>query len=269
MKDVLVYWANIVDGYRCDVAPMVPLDFWAEAKEAVKAVKKEFIWLTESVHLGHIQYIRSLGYDCHSDSEMFQVFDICYDYDIDPYYHGYLKGHNSLKQYLDEVEKQEGIYPRNYIKLRAYENHDKERLYALLNKNDVAFYNMLALSFFLKGTPMLYNGVEVKSTKHLTLFDKDPIDWKEHKDISPFLTSLIALKKHHLFKDGHMKFHDKENGAVISYTLKGETLVGIFNVEAKGVKNIPLKDGTYINRLTGKEVIIKNQTLHVLEPVVI
>jgi glycosidase len=269
MKNVLVYWANIVDGYRCDVAPMVPLDFWAEAKEAVKAVKKEFIWLTESVHLGHIQYIRSLGYDCHSDSEMYQVFDICYDYDIDPYYHGYLKGHNSLKQYLDEVEKQEGIYPRNYIKLRAYENHDKERLYALLNKNDVAFYNMLALSFFLKGTPMLYNGVEVKSTKHLTLFDKDPIDWSEHKDISPFLTSLIALKKHHLFKDGHMKFHDKENGAVISYTLKGETLVGIFNVEAKGVKNIPLKDGTYINRLTGKEVIIKNQTLHGLEPVVI
>jgi glycosidase len=269
MKDVLVYWAKIVDGFRCDVAPMVPLDFWAEAKEAVKAVKKEFIWLTESVHLGHIQYIRSLGYDCHSDSEMFQVFDICYDYDIDPYYHGYLKGHNSLKQYLDEVEKQEGIYPRNYIKLRAYENHDKERLYALLNKNDVAFYNMLALSFFLKGTPMLYNGVEVKSTKHLTLFDKDPINWKEHEDISPFLKSLITLKKHHLFKDGHMKFHDKENGAVISYTLKGETLVGIFNVEAKGVKNIPLIDGTYINRLTGKEVIIKNQTLHGLEPVVI
>jgi Glycosidases len=40
MKDVLVYWAKIVDGFRCDVAPMVPLDFWAEAKEAVKGVKK-------------------------------------------------------------------------------------------------------------------------------------------------------------------------------------------------------------------------------------
>lgn len=269
MIEVLEYWATMVDGYRCDVAPMVPIDFWAQARASVEKVNPDMVWLTESVHLGHIRYIREMGYECHSDSEMYQVFDICYDYDIDPSYHGYLTGKNSLKTYLDEVEKQEGMYPSNYVKLRSYENHDKERLYALLHKNDVAFHNLLALSFFLKGTPMIYNGVEVKSTKHLTLFDKDPLDWNEHENITPFLKALIKLKKHPLFKSGHMKFHHKDHAAVLSYHLGESKMVGIFNIERKGCHHIPLEDGIYINALTGSKVEIKHQQSDSLEPIVI
>lgn len=255
--DNLVFWAKKVDGFRCDVAPMVPLKFWQEARESVEKVSKGHVWLTESVHPHFIQYIRSLGHDAHSDGEMYQAFDIGYDYDIDDFYEGYLKGENSLSSYLDAVEKQDFMYPKNYIKLRAFENHDKSRLRAKVKDEDM-FKNMLAMSFFFKGTPMLYNGVEVMSTKHLTLFDKDPIDWNEHQDITSFLKQLIALKKHPLNRDGHFKVHYKDGGAVLSYELNQQKMVGLFNIEGTILHNIPLEPGIYKNALTHQEITISD-----------
>ena len=117
---------------------------------------------------------------------------------------------------------------------------------------------MLAMSFFLKGTPMLYNGVEVMSTKHLSLFDKDPIDWNEHEDITQFLKLLIKLKKHPLNRDGHFNVHFKDGGAVLSYQNKGKKMVGLFNIENVTLRNIPLEPGTYTNALNNKKIIISD-----------
>ncbi len=257
LTDNLVFWAKKVDGFRCDVAPLVPLEFWQEAREAVEKVSEGHIWLTESVHPHFIQYIRSLGHDAHSDGEMYQVFDIGYDYDIDDFYEGYLKGEVSFSSYIEAVEKQDFMYPKNYIKLRAFENHDKSRLSAKVKDEDM-FKNMLAMSFFFKGIPMLYNGVEVMSTKHLTLFDKDPINWHEHEDITSFLKQLIALKKHPLNRDGHFKVHYKDSGAVLSYELNQQKMVGLFNIEGTLLQNIPLEPGTYKNALTNQEITISS-----------
>ena len=114
---------------------------------------------------------------------------------------------------------------------------------------------------------MLYNGVEVMSTKQLTLFDKDPIDWQEHEDITPFLQTLIKIKKQPIFKDGNVKLHFKEGGAVISYTLGHKKCVGFVNVEGVTLSNIPLDDGEYVNILNGETVMISHQTYQGQEPV--
>ena len=251
--DNLIFWAKKIDGFRCDVAPMVPLEFWEKARHEVEKISPNHIWLTESVHPHFIQYIRSLGHQAHSDGEMYQVFDIGYDYDIDDEFEGYLKGEVTLKAYLDAVEKQDFMYPSNYIKLRAFENHDKSRLRSKV-KHVEMFKNMLAMSFFLKGTPMLYNGVEVMSTKHLTLFDKDPIDWFEHEDISQFLKTLVRLKKQPLNKDGNFKSHFKDGGAVLSYEKNGHKMVGLFNIEGVTLHNIPLEKGTYFNEISQENI---------------
>ena len=47
--ETLCQWAKIADGYRCDVAPLVPVEFWIEARKAVEKVKPGFIWLAETV----------------------------------------------------------------------------------------------------------------------------------------------------------------------------------------------------------------------------
>ena len=46
----LKMWAGMVDGFRCDVASFVPLEFWEAARRAVSAVRPGCIWLAETVH---------------------------------------------------------------------------------------------------------------------------------------------------------------------------------------------------------------------------
>ena len=58
----LCYWAQYVDGFRCDVASTVPVAFWKKARQAVERVRPGAIWLGESVHLDHILAFRRQGF---------------------------------------------------------------------------------------------------------------------------------------------------------------------------------------------------------------
>ncbi len=46
----LCKWAKIVDGFRCDVASFVPLEFWKMARREVAKIKTDFVWLAETGH---------------------------------------------------------------------------------------------------------------------------------------------------------------------------------------------------------------------------
>lgn len=81
--DILVYWTRLgVDGFRCDVASLVPISFWKKAKEAVVSVNPNSIWLAESIEIEFRDYIRSIGEVAEDDETLYQAFDILYDYDI-------------------------------------------------------------------------------------------------------------------------------------------------------------------------------------------
>lgn len=83
--ETLQEWALFgVDGFRCDVASLLPLDFWLEARRAVAAVKPGVIWLAESVHASWVAERRVAGRPMLSDGELYQAFDLTYDYDIWP-----------------------------------------------------------------------------------------------------------------------------------------------------------------------------------------
>ena len=53
--ETLQGWVELgVDGFRCDVASLVPLEFWVQARTEVAKVKPGVIWLAESVHAGFV-----------------------------------------------------------------------------------------------------------------------------------------------------------------------------------------------------------------------
>ena len=80
--ETLCMWAKYVDGFRCDVAPMVPVAFWQKAREAVAKVRPGAIWLAESGDPGFIRFLRAKGAVGGSDAELYSAFDMTYDYDI-------------------------------------------------------------------------------------------------------------------------------------------------------------------------------------------
>ena len=91
--NALKKWSNLgVDGFRCDVAPVVPSDFWLKARKEIARNRPDTIWLAESIHGEFNKHIRDMGFECMSDSETFEAFDICYDYDIHADFLNYVQG---------------------------------------------------------------------------------------------------------------------------------------------------------------------------------
>lgn len=263
LLNTLKYWVSLgVDGYRCDVASIVPLEFWLRARKEIAEINLDFIWLAESIHPSFINHIRSLGYAAASDSELYQAFDICYDYDVYEDYQGYLRGQNSLKDYIDLVAMQEGIYPQNYIKLRCLENHDQERAASIIPNIDHLF-TWTAFTYLQKGATMIYAGQEALDTHQPSLFDIDKVNWSRYNEhgLAAYMKQLSELKHDSIIKDGYyqIKTGDVTDTAVLSYCTKEQIRIGIFNFGSKsGYVSVDVPDGMYQDCLTKKEIIVKD-----------
>ena len=109
--ETLKYWAGIVDGFRCDVASFVPLPFWKAAREAVAEVRPDCVWLAESVHLSFGVLSRRFGKNCPPDRELYEAFDMEYEYDIREVFDRYIRGEASLSHWLDMLNFQDFVYP--------------------------------------------------------------------------------------------------------------------------------------------------------------
>ena len=249
--DTLKFWAQYVDGFRCDVAPLVPLDFWKRARGDVEAVRPGCIWLAESVEPGFITALRGQGPGCLSDAELYQAFDLCYDYDTYHTFRRGLTGRSSLADYAGAVNLQETIYPDNYVKLRFLENHDQPRAAFLLPAGN-ALENWTAFCFFQKGTAMVYAGQEASCTHCPSLFDRDTVDWSG-PDRSDLIRRLCGMKKHPLFTDS--VYHvDALPGDFLraGHRSGARQLVGVFSARGTaGLVPVEAPDGVYENLLGG------------------
>ncbi len=213
--ETLKIWAEIVDGFRCDVAPLIPLEFWKRARQEVEEVRKGCIWLSESIDPEFILFMREQGLTALSDSEIFSVFDMSYDYDIYGDMVKYVTGKEPLEAYAQSISRQEYTYPDNYVKLRFLENHDQPRA-AFMFPQEKAIINATAFLYFQKGMTLVYAGQEC-AAKHLpSLFDKDPVLWgsQENTDLSPLMTKLSAIKGVKYSKREYTEFRQ---GKMISY----------------------------------------------------
>ncbi len=256
--DTLKYWASMVDGFRCDVAPLVPLDFWLRARAEVEKVRPGCFWLSESVEPEFITHVRAEGLSALSDSEIFQAFDACYDYDIYGEYRDYLEGKLPLEGYARCVSRQEFIYPDNYVKLRFLENHDQLRARFLI-PDETALTNWTALLYFQKGMTMLYGGQEVSCGHLPSLFDKDPVDWSSGPDRSEQMQRLYKLKQNPLLTDS--SYHVRALNGDILYAVhqgKERQLIGIFALKGgQAPVAVSAPDGRYANLAGGEDVEVK------------
>ncbi len=269
MINMLAYWAKHVDGFRCDVAPLLPIDFWMAARTKIDQINPELIWLSESVHPSFIKYLRDLGYDCSTDSQMYQAFDICYDYDIFEHFEAYLKTPSMLHKWMDEIYRQETTYPKNYVKLRSFENHDQARLHERV-RDDQHFVMLVSLSFFLRGAAFIYAGMEHMVDHRPDLFEDDLIVWQPNRSIEPLIKKLSKLKKDPMFSTANFHMHNHDQAVVLSYENKKTCIVGIFNLENAKIIPVPLLDGTYTNLLDLTPVTITaHQITGTTEPIII
>lgn len=272
LNQVVLYWSKLgVDGFRFDVASLLPIDFLSQLIEKVKRQKPDTIFLSESVHGGFCRYLRNQDIYCLSESEIYQVFDMAYDYDVHPYFEGYLKGENSFKRYLEALIMQEEIYPDNYVKVRNLENHDFGRFAKIVDNNQEKIIQWLALNFFSKGATMIYAGQEAMDDHLPDLFNKDTVHW-DGPDLSREIKKFHALTASDLTAYGAYDIHLSDKDVYVgTYQYHQEKLVGIFNVGLdQGDLQVPLEDGTYINLFNQENINIKDGLMTLInQPVII
>lgn len=258
----LMQWSKIVDGFRCDVASMVPLDFWKRARAAVETVHPGFIWLAETVHREFGAHLRSTGLNCTRDTEMFEAFDLEYEYDIRTVFDKYLRGEAPLSQWTDLLEFQEAVYPANYNKMRFLENHDQPRIASFI-KNESDLINFTAMIFFLKGTTLLYAGQEWEDDRQPSLFEKEDINRNTGCDLSPLLRKLSDIK-HNILEPDDAFFasaQDETDTAVMTRLGENGKKIGIFCLKSRPAKvHTDIPDGTYQNLIDGKNITISDGT---------
>ena len=154
MRDILVYWSNKgVDGFRCDVAEMVPVEFWNWVIPELKKVKPSLVFIGEAYDPTAYETYLTKG-----------KFD--YLYDKVGLYDGLkrlIRNEEHAKTAdIDHVWQVESATFGNKM-LRFLENHDEERIASkAFAANPWLAVPAMVVSATLSGGPvMLYSGQEV------------------------------------------------------------------------------------------------------------
>lgn len=256
--DSLKSWATFgVDGFRCDVASLLPEAFWVQARQEVEEVKPGVIWLAESVHARFVEYRRYMNLSAISDSEVYRGFDLTYDYDIFAIWQAALSGKVPVARYLEMLRFQDVIYPGNFAKMRYVENHDQMRIMKSASTYDQALA-WTAFEAFNKGAFLIYGGQESAAVNTPSLFDIDKVDWKNF-ELSEFLTTLARLKKDAAQVNGKFILTAAEPLVQAVWQSPNSNLVGLFNLSSiNGDVAIALPDGKYMDVLNKQEVTVSN-----------
>jgi cyclomaltodextrinase / maltogenic alpha-amylase / neopullulanase len=179
MTGALAYWVEEfnIDGYRCDVAYLVPTPFWNQARTALDRIKPVFMLAEADLPELHEQ-----------------AFDMSYDWKMHSLMNRIAAGDAAPDDLELLIDEQRSLFPPNAFRMQFTSNHDENSwagtVFERLGEGAKTF---AVLAATIEGMPLVYNGQEAGMDKRLEFFEKDSIDWKE----SPFeelYTKLLNLK---------------------------------------------------------------------------
>lgn len=179
MIDAMKFWVTEykIDGFRCDMAHLVPLDFWVEARAQCDLMAPLF-WLAECEEVSyHKVYDASYAWWWMHETEKYAKENASL---------------NDIRQVLHAYTQ----YPEGAIKLFFTSNHDENSW----NGTEYEKYGNTAKAWAVftitwQGMPLIYSGQEIPNTKRLLFFDKDVIEWKEPMALHDFYRTLLQLRK--------------------------------------------------------------------------
>ena len=146
MADALKFWvteAN-VDGFRCDVAEMVPTDFWNRARAELDQIKPVFM-LAEAEVPEHHEY----------------AFDMSYGWEFHHIMNNIAKGTMNADNIQEYLTKEAGRFPANAYRMQFITNHDENSWNGtVFERLGDAVETMAVLSYTIPGMPLIYSGQE-------------------------------------------------------------------------------------------------------------
>ena len=218
MIEMLSHWIREfdLDGFRCDVAGMVPTDFWNEARVALDRVKPELFMLAE----------------WHSADLLTEAFDADYAWPFHKALNAVFMDGAPATRLRDVWREERAALPEGALELRFSDNHDEKRAIARFGERGALASAVLL--FTLDGIPLLYNGQEVGDTAESAapaLFERVPIFWGNEirrPEFRPFYRTLIALRRAHTkLQQGPVEWLDGADADRVVRFARGEFRIAI------------------------------------------
>jgi len=228
MIKALKFWIEEtnIDGYRCDMAGLVPTDFWEKAREELDKVKPVFM-LAEAEQGDLLQ----------------KAFDTSYNWAVHHIMNDIAQGKKSVWE-LDECFKYDvEIYSPNAIRMYFTSNHDENKNSgSAIERMGDGYKAFAVLTYTVPGIPLIFSGQEAGLSRRLKFFDKDLIDWVNGGDeYSNFYKRLNELRKDNKalwsgFDGGEMsRVNTNKNGKIfaISRTKESNQILAVFNLSSE------------------------------------
>lgn len=250
MTEALKFWIREydLDGFRCDIASFIPIDFWENARTELDAIKPVFM-LAEA-----------------EDRELHRkAFDVTYNWTLWNILHQIALNERSVKTLTEAyIAEHVSIFPKEGIRLNFLDNHDKNSWEGDQYSNfGDALKAATVFTVIMDGMPLVYSGQEAGLNRSLEFFEKDPIEWKAHENEALY-TALFALKHQNKalwngkYGGEMVRIVNDRMDQVISVVREkdGDKVLAFMNLSddpARAQFDTSFDTGTYTNLFTGKE----------------
>ena len=252
MLNEMKYWVNNenIDGFRCDVAGAVPLDFWKSTIKELRSQKSLFM-LAEA-----------------HESELVKgddLFDMIYGWDRHHTFNEMSKSKKAPQLWRNRFEKDLKRYEKDDILMNFVTNHDENSWNGTVRERlSDASELIIAMSFLVPGMPLIYSGQEYDLDHRLLFFEKDQIP-KEKKIMWPLLKNLGELKNNNpalnggknpaLYEDINLK-----NQNILAFNrIKNKykvTFIGNFSDSIQTINNPSKGARDYISKKIEKKEVL-------------
>lgn len=251
MINAMSFWLKEakIDGFRCDVAMMVPADFWNTARAELEKINPDIFMLAEAEE---------------PDLQL-KAFDMYYGWELHHITKQIAKGEKGVSAIDSYLNKADTVFPAGTYRMNFTSNHDENSWNGTVyERYGDAVKAMAVLVSTLQDMPLVYSGQEAGMDKSLKFFEKDEIEWNDH-EFAELYRVLFELKKENQalwngsYGGNFVRINSLNKEQVFAFlrTKNEQAVLVILNLSSEPC-NAELKTGkrfygAYVDVLTGKE----------------
>jgi glycosidase len=265
--DAMRYWVENfdVDGFRCDMAMLVPIEFWQEASEELHRIKSDIFMLAEA----------------EEDNLFDNAFNMSYQWNVHHIMVDIAKGARRVWDLRNAIHSERARYPREAMRMSFTSNHDENSWSGSeQSRFGAALEVMTAMTFLMPSTmPLIYTGQEVGYDHSFEFFERDAIPAEKYREgyATRLYRSLAALKHSERALcagecGGEMiEIENNAKDCMMTFVreVEGSRVVAMMNLSPYTIHadfRTGIYAGEYKDAITGERVVLDDHVERDIEP---
>ena len=265
--DAMRYWVEEfnVDGFRCDMAMLVPIEFWQEASNELHRIKSDIFMLAEA----------------EEDNLFDRAFNMSYQWNIHHIMCDIAKGARRVWDMRNAIHSERAKYPREAMRMSFTSNHDENSWSGSeQSRFGAALDVMTVMTFLMPSTmPLIYTGQEVGYNHSFEFFERDaiPVEAYVENRTTELYRRLTSLKhKERALAAGErggemIEIENNAKDCMMTFVreVDGSRVVAIVNLSPYTIHadfRTGIYAGKYYDALSGERVVLDDHVERDIAP---